>query len=146
MVNDRQSWRTRAKCRELKLEEIDKIFFLNVGGKANTAKQICSQCQVQSQCLDFALYYGESGIWGGTTDAERDSLVKLIGVLSAARVQASGISTRETREHRQWGLGTNQILEERRRHSPSVLPLTPGPSESESQQPDPQPQVLLIVL
>ena len=36
------------------------------------AKQICEQCSVQGQCLDYALSIREQhGIWGGSTEAER---------------------------------------------------------------------------
>ena len=36
------------------------------------AKQICSQCPVQPQCLDYALRLQEPfGIWGGLNEAER---------------------------------------------------------------------------
>lgn len=147
MVYDRQNWRARAKCRELSLEEADEIFFLDVGKKSKTAKQICNQCPVQSQCLDFAIFYGESGIWGGMTDAERDSLIGLIGLVSMARLAASGVNPNETREHRQWGLGTSQIMEERRRHLPAAThPAVPAPEPLAFPQPDQQPQVLLIVL
>jgi WhiB family redox-sensing transcriptional regulator len=36
------------------------------------AKQICAQCAVQRDCLDFALRVREPhGIWGGLTESER---------------------------------------------------------------------------
>lgn len=48
-----------------------------------TAKNICSTCPVLEQCIGYALHYESHGIWGGTTEAERDKLrrelkVKLI--------------------------------------------------------------------
>jgi WhiB family redox-sensing transcriptional regulator len=44
------------------------------------AIQICGQCPVRAQCLDYALSGADSwggiatGIWGGTTPQERDRL------------------------------------------------------------------------
>jgi WhiB family transcriptional regulator, redox-sensing transcriptional regulator len=40
------------------------------------AKQICAQCAVQRDCLDFALRVREPhGIWGGLTESERRRLL-----------------------------------------------------------------------
>lgn len=40
------------------------------------AKQICAECAVQRDCLDFALRVREPhGIWGGLTEAERRRLL-----------------------------------------------------------------------
>jgi WhiB family redox-sensing transcriptional regulator len=40
------------------------------------AKSICRQCAVQQECLDFALSIREPhGIWGGTTEAERRTIL-----------------------------------------------------------------------
>ena len=40
------------------------------------AKQICAQCGVRGDCLDFAVRVREPhGIWGGLTEAERRSLL-----------------------------------------------------------------------
>ena len=36
------------------------------------AKAICARCEVQRECLDFAMRVREPhGIWGGCTEAER---------------------------------------------------------------------------
>jgi WhiB family transcriptional regulator, redox-sensing transcriptional regulator len=40
------------------------------------AKEICGQCGVQTDCLDFAVRVREPhGIWGGLTEAERRRLL-----------------------------------------------------------------------
>ena len=36
------------------------------------AKAVCAQCPVQSACHQWAREQGEHGIWGGTTESERD--------------------------------------------------------------------------
>lgn len=36
------------------------------------AKEVCRQCPVQTECLEFALSSGQAfGVWGGTTQDER---------------------------------------------------------------------------
>ena len=41
-----------------------------------SAKQICAECIVQPECLEFALRVHEPhGIWGGLTEAERRRLL-----------------------------------------------------------------------
>lgn len=44
------------------------------------AKAICAECDVAIECLHFALDAREQhGIWGGTTEAERRSLLAKTG-------------------------------------------------------------------
>jgi WhiB family transcriptional regulator, redox-sensing transcriptional regulator len=57
----------------------DRLFFRGQGQSrlANQAKAICSGCEVQGQCLEFALRNPEEtefGVWGGTTPSERRRL------------------------------------------------------------------------
>lgn len=40
------------------------------------AKKICSTCPVRINCLKNAIKNEELGIWGGTTEAERNQMVK----------------------------------------------------------------------
>ena len=40
------------------------------------AKALCAVCPVRSPCLAWALERGELGVWGGTTENEREALVK----------------------------------------------------------------------
>jgi WhiB family transcriptional regulator, redox-sensing transcriptional regulator len=67
------SWRDRALCRDT-----DPELFFPVGttGTALTqidrARQVCGECEVRSECLDFALETNQdSGIWGGLSEEER---------------------------------------------------------------------------
>ena len=67
------SWRAQAICRDT-----DPELFFPVGttGHALTqidrAKQVCGECPVSVQCLEFALETNQdSGIWGGTSEEER---------------------------------------------------------------------------
>lgn len=35
------------------------------------AKKVCRGCNYLSECLEWAVYNGEPGVWGGTTTQER---------------------------------------------------------------------------
>lgn len=60
-------WMTWALCAETDSD----AFFPERGGSARHAKAICSGCPAQEECLEYALEYGEVGIWGGTTETQR---------------------------------------------------------------------------
>jgi WhiB family redox-sensing transcriptional regulator len=69
----RGQWRSAAACRSADPE----LFFpISASGPAlqqtAKAKAICATCQVQRECLAFALRTGQTyGIWAGTTEHER---------------------------------------------------------------------------
>lgn len=70
------SWRRNAICRDT-----DPELFFPVGttGQAllqiDQAKQVCGECPVQPDCLQYALDTNQdAGIWGGTSEDERRSL------------------------------------------------------------------------
>lgn len=61
-------------------------FFPEKGETPTTAKQICTTCPLQRQCLQYALTTGQDyGIWGGTTRNERRALI----AAARARQQAA---------------------------------------------------------
>lgn len=53
------------------------------------AKMVCSSCQYQTECLDYAINNNEIGIWGGTTEYERRQLKRGIKIRQP-RKQYSG--------------------------------------------------------
>jgi WhiB family transcriptional regulator, redox-sensing transcriptional regulator len=66
-------WRDGAICRDT-----DPELFFPVGTTGHAlvqidrAKEVCGECTVSQQCLDFALDTNQdSGIWGGLTEEER---------------------------------------------------------------------------
>jgi WhiB family redox-sensing transcriptional regulator len=70
------TWRDHALCRDT-----DPELFFPVGttGLAlvaiEHAKQVCRQCAVNAECLDYALDTNQdSGIWGGLSEEERRSI------------------------------------------------------------------------
>ena len=51
-------------------------FFPNAGQSATAAKAVCHKCEVQAECLDYAITSPTPlhGIWGGTSAVERRAL------------------------------------------------------------------------
>lgn len=54
--------------------EVLPLFFSLYPDDERKAKQICRTCPVKEPCLEFAMKHDERGIWGGTTDRERNRL------------------------------------------------------------------------
>jgi WhiB family redox-sensing transcriptional regulator len=73
LANAEYGWRSEALCRDTDPE----LFFpIGTTGAAlvqiEHAREVCRQCPVQADCLDFALSTNQdSGIWGGTSEEER---------------------------------------------------------------------------
>jgi WhiB family redox-sensing transcriptional regulator len=72
----RMDWRHRSAC----LDEDPELFFPigNTGPailQIEEAKQVCRRCDVQEQCLAWALESGQDhGVWGGLSEDERRAL------------------------------------------------------------------------
>ena len=69
-------WRRTAACRDT---DPDLFFPVGTTGPAieqiENAKAVCRACDVQKDCLDYALVTNQdSGIWGGTSEEERRAL------------------------------------------------------------------------
>lgn len=65
-----EPWMADALCAQTDSE----LWFPELGSSANAAKRICQQCPVLEQCLTFALEHHERGIWGGTSEKQRQKL------------------------------------------------------------------------
>ncbi|HEX3731508.1 MAG TPA: WhiB family transcriptional regulator [Mycobacteriales bacterium] len=64
-------WQDNALCAQTDPE----AFFPEKGGSTREAKRICVNCEVRSQCLEYALAHDERfGIWGGLSERERRRL------------------------------------------------------------------------
>jgi WhiB family redox-sensing transcriptional regulator len=81
-VRPQFDWRLAAACRDL-----DPDLFFPVGatgpsvGQIAEAKQVCDACPVQRNCLSWAIkHYQAYGIWGGTTERERQALRTAVNV------------------------------------------------------------------
>ncbi len=70
------SWRSNSLCRDT---DPDLFFPIGTTGHALTqierAKEVCGECPVSIECLEFALETNQdSGIWGGTSEEERRTI------------------------------------------------------------------------
>lgn len=62
------AWQDLANCRGANPD----LFFPERGASTRTAKGICRECSVRSECLEFAIVSSEKfGIWGGMSERER---------------------------------------------------------------------------
>lgn len=67
-------WRDTALCPEVDSE----LFFPEKGESSRDAKQVCGQCEVVAECLEYALQTEQKyGIWGGLSVKERRRLVRI---------------------------------------------------------------------
>ena len=69
-------WREQSACRDT---DPDLFFPVGTTGPAieqiENAKAVCRVCDVQKNCLEFALITNQdSGIWGGTSEEERRAI------------------------------------------------------------------------
>jgi WhiB family redox-sensing transcriptional regulator len=70
---DDLSWQDYSNCRGADAD----LFFPERGASTRKAKSICGACQVQAECLEFAIANSEKfGIWGGLSERERRKIRK----------------------------------------------------------------------
>jgi WhiB family redox-sensing transcriptional regulator len=65
------AWRAQAICRRLTKAE-KACFYSTDFIEQDFAKAICRQCPAQQPCLDWANTNHETGIWGATTERDRN--------------------------------------------------------------------------
>lgn len=71
LPEDPLAWRAHGLCAQTDPE----AFFPEKGGSVRDAKSVCRSCEVQAECLDYALLNDERfGVWGGTSEKERRAL------------------------------------------------------------------------
>lgn len=80
LANADYTWRRDAICRDT---DPDLFFPVGTTGYAlvqiDCAKEVCGECPVKVDCLDYALETNQdSGIWGGTSEEERRTLRRRI--------------------------------------------------------------------
>jgi WhiB family redox-sensing transcriptional regulator len=57
--------------------EVGNNRIMSVYGDIATAKSICNTCPLKAPCLEYALNNSEVGVWGGTTEHQRDDLRRI---------------------------------------------------------------------
>lgn len=73
-----EDWQERARCKDLSIEESDKLFFLKRGGSPKKAQEFCAKCPVIEECRVDSILYGERGIWAGMTDEMRQTVTSFV--------------------------------------------------------------------
>lgn len=74
LKNTEDDWVKDAYCRIKKINTTD---FFPVRGEKTTVQEVCEQCKVQVDCLNYALdNHIASGIWGGKSGRQRRAILK----------------------------------------------------------------------
>ncbi len=79
-IHDRElnSWKRNGACIGVDQD----IFFPERGASTRLAKAVCRSCEVQEECLEYAVNNGEKfGIWGGLSERERRAIRKKRGIV-----------------------------------------------------------------
>ena len=63
-------WVLRANCAGTDPES----FYPHRGQRAAAAIRVCRRCPVLAECLESALEQREEGVWGGTTERQRQRI------------------------------------------------------------------------
>jgi WhiB family redox-sensing transcriptional regulator len=67
-MSDALDWRARGRC----VGVDPNIFFIERGESSESAKTLCAECPVRTECLHFALSTNQMhGIWGGKSERQR---------------------------------------------------------------------------
>ena len=75
--NDLNSRKLEGLCNDVDQD----IFFPERGASTRLAKAVCRRCEVQEECLEYAVNIGEKfGIWGGLSERERRGIRKKRGI------------------------------------------------------------------
>jgi WhiB family transcriptional regulator, redox-sensing transcriptional regulator len=75
-IDNRAGWWSDAACLAADPELFFPVSAAGAGrGQIRQAKAVCARCQIQQACLRYAVEAGPvMGIWGGTTEDERQVL------------------------------------------------------------------------
>jgi WhiB family redox-sensing transcriptional regulator len=80
-------WQDRAKCKGSSAA----VFYPLGGVPTASARALCKDCPVRTQCLAYAIENDEEfGIWGGLSERERRKLIRTRARL--ARLAEQGLS------------------------------------------------------
>jgi WhiB family redox-sensing transcriptional regulator len=66
-------WMVDARCKDMD----PAIFFPTDGVGVQVAQRICAECNVRTQCLEYALAgHIDHGVWGGASERERRRILR----------------------------------------------------------------------
>jgi len=98
----RPAWMADANCRGSNTE----LFFVERGDGDGTkaAKAICRACDVQAECLSYAITNGErDGVWGGKAPKQRRVIARRAGFTRRGKPPAECGTTAGYARHRRNG-------------------------------------------
>src|SRR4030095_423038 len=77
-----KGWQEHGECARLAAKNpklLDKVFFPRKGRPANNPEfhKYCGVCEVAEICLSYAIVHDLDGVWGNTTHAQRELLLKI---------------------------------------------------------------------
>jgi hypothetical protein len=75
-------WADQANCIGQDTEDFFTPNDSKVYPNAHLLKRICNNCNVQKECLDYALHNKVSGWWGNTTEYKRIKLREALGIIA----------------------------------------------------------------
>lgn len=84
-----EEWRERAAC----LGEDPGLFFPESPDEVAAPLALCAGCDVQAECLDYALHAPVLGVWGGRSERARMRLRRDLGI-RAVRFDLDALLTR----------------------------------------------------
>lgn len=68
---NRPAWVELAECRGMDVS----LFFPERGGRIDAARDTCRRCEVQAECLAYAINNNEkTGVWGGRSERARRTI------------------------------------------------------------------------
>jgi WhiB family redox-sensing transcriptional regulator len=68
LLDSETRWQEKANCLGLDTD----LFFPERGQLTLGARKVCDNCEVRTQCLEFAIAHGERwGTWGGLSETQR---------------------------------------------------------------------------
>lgn len=74
---ERDSWRTKARCTKLGIAT--SVFYPDSEKGTKAAIKICSDCEVRTPCLEYAIATREeNGVWGGVSEDELGKLIRRV--------------------------------------------------------------------
>lgn len=88
MVESINSWSHRAKCRNLPNDDL--FFPTNAHGVAQ-GRKFCSSCPVKELCEAYALVHSLPGIWGGTSELQRERTSPILKDVLRTLYQREGL-------------------------------------------------------
>ena len=81
-LSDELFWVDQANCKSMDTND----FFVEDNKKhydnEPILKRICGACDVQAECLNYALYNNVTGYWGGTSEKTRATTRKRLNIIA----------------------------------------------------------------